>query len=278
MTLKLYGLSTHINSFTNPSTIGEFYRSVSKIFNENKIDIRLIMPKYGSISDRKFILREVIRLKEIPIEVGEETLIPSVKSAFIPDTKVQTYFVVYPDFCKKFTANFDINFEAQGYDQFEDCMLLYNLSGVLTLKHLYWKPDIIFTNNWYSALVPIVLGNQLKDHEWYQNSKSVLLLNSSMNFSAYSKEKLSLFHLNDPDYDLSDPNEYLQAAIKHSAAVVFFEESGENKLADRLAIPETKKLLDEKGELFKTVSIEDENDEESWGQLAKDYYEFLETV
>ena len=38
-------------------------KPVETVYHEDEdIDIRLIMPKYGFISERKYILREVIRL------------------------------------------------------------------------------------------------------------------------------------------------------------------------------------------------------------------------
>ena len=37
--------------------------------NDKDIDIRLAQPKYGYISDRRYILRDVIRLKEMEINV-----------------------------------------------------------------------------------------------------------------------------------------------------------------------------------------------------------------
>ena len=47
----------------------------------------LIQPKYGYISERKYILREVIRLKDLNIEFQNENHMINLKSAFIPNTR-----------------------------------------------------------------------------------------------------------------------------------------------------------------------------------------------
>ena len=277
--LKLYGLSTHINAFSPETITGEFFRSVSKVFNENKIDIRLFMPKYGAISDRKFILREVIRLKEIPITVGGEEIIPSVKSAFIPETKVQTYFVVYPPYFKKFIMPFGREFDPALFEFFDESMLLYNVTGMSTLEFLYWKPDIIFAANWQSALAPVLLANRFKKKDWYAQSKAVLVLSSDEPFRAFSSEKLKDFDIDDEVYDLSDVKGYFKAAVKHSSAVFLMNNPDEkNHLQELLDDDEIKELLSSKGELFKTVTIEKPDEEETWGQLAQDYYQFLENI
>ena len=61
-------------------------------------DIRISQPKYGFISERKYILREVIRLKEVPVNFNDSKRILSIKSAFIPGTRVQVYFVLDKDY------------------------------------------------------------------------------------------------------------------------------------------------------------------------------------
>ena len=62
--MKIYFLSTEIDPFSKTSSISSFSKEFSSIVNnEKEYDIRLVQPKYKYISDRRFILREVIRLK-----------------------------------------------------------------------------------------------------------------------------------------------------------------------------------------------------------------------
>ena len=92
--LKIYYLSSEIKPFSEAGQLGSFSKEFSSILKENKdVDIRLIQPKYGFISDRRYILREVIRLKNLSIEfMGKENIV-NLKSGFIPGTRVQVYFM-----------------------------------------------------------------------------------------------------------------------------------------------------------------------------------------
>ncbi|MDZ7821894.1 MAG: hypothetical protein U5N26_08820 [Candidatus Marinimicrobia bacterium] len=63
--LKIYNISKRVTPFTPDSSEGNFISNTSRVFNDNKIDVRVFLPRYGYISERKYILREVIRLKEI---------------------------------------------------------------------------------------------------------------------------------------------------------------------------------------------------------------------
>ena len=97
--LKIYYLSSEINPFSGTNSIGSFAKEFSSTLKQNKeIDIRLTQPKYGYVSDRRYILREVIRLKNLSIEfMGKEHNI-NLKSGFIPDTRVQVYFMEHADY------------------------------------------------------------------------------------------------------------------------------------------------------------------------------------
>ena len=67
--LKIYYLSSEIHPFSNTYSLSKFSKLFGTYLNEKSdIDIRLWQPKYGYISDRKYILREVIRLKDLEID------------------------------------------------------------------------------------------------------------------------------------------------------------------------------------------------------------------
>ena len=92
MPKKLYYLTTEITPFANVSGLGDFSAKVPFALQEKGHDIRTIIPKYGYVSERKYILREVIRLRDIPFQFDGEEISASAKSAFIPKTRVQVYF------------------------------------------------------------------------------------------------------------------------------------------------------------------------------------------
>ena len=97
--LKIYYLSSEIDPFSNTQSLSVFSKQLSCILNNYKhIDIRLVQPKYGYISERKYILREVIRLKDLQIDFNNKIHTTSLKSAFIPNTRVQLYFISHDEY------------------------------------------------------------------------------------------------------------------------------------------------------------------------------------
>ena len=71
--IKLYYLSAEVAPFSETYELASFSRKItSKLHDKEDIDIRVSQPKYGYVSERKYILREVIRLKDIPVIFNEE--------------------------------------------------------------------------------------------------------------------------------------------------------------------------------------------------------------
>ena len=66
-----YILTTEIVPFANVTSLAMFSTRVPLALQEKGHDIRTIIPKYGYVSERKYILREVIRLREIHLNLME---------------------------------------------------------------------------------------------------------------------------------------------------------------------------------------------------------------
>ena len=79
MPQKLYYLTTEITPFANPTPLGDFSVHVPFALQEKGHDIRTIIPKYGYVSERKYILREVIRLKDIPVIFNDKKHIINIR-------------------------------------------------------------------------------------------------------------------------------------------------------------------------------------------------------
>ena len=224
MPQKLYYLTTEITPFANPTSLGEFSVHVPFSLQEKGHDIRTIIPKYGYVSERKYILREVIRLKEIPFEFAGEQKIASAKSAFIPKTRVQIYFLeddywftpltnlVYKSKNGRILSD---NGERYGY---------FSKAVLATLPHLFWSPDIFICNGWQSAMVPGIFKSHFEgiDDVFYKDIKTVLLIHD---LDEYSNMERNVFDLAGilihPSLKGDIVNVYDVAAYEADAIIIF---------------------------------------------------------
>ena len=86
---KIWYLSSEVSPFAKTGGLADVTAALPKSLKTKNQEIRLMMPKYKTINERKYILREVIRLKDIPVTINNITKTINVKSAFLPESKVQ---------------------------------------------------------------------------------------------------------------------------------------------------------------------------------------------
>jgi len=194
--LKLYYLSAEVAPFSETYELATFSRKItSKLHDKEDVDIRVSQPKYGYVSERKYILREVIRLKDIPVMFNEEKHIINMKSCFIPETRVQVYFMENNPLYKSLP---DLIYKARNgriFSDIDERFAFFALSAIDTLTSLFWAPDVFICNDWQTSFLPILLREQYKQEEFYSNMKSVYIIHSINDYRKYSKKTYDMLGL-----------------------------------------------------------------------------------
>ena len=194
---KILFLTTEISPFSETYQLAEFSKKFSNYLNDGEeYEIRISQPKYGFISERKYILREVIRLKEVPVPFNFTERKMSIKSAFIPNTRVQVYFLLDNEYF--FDINPFIYKSKNGHvnkNNFE-IFSLFSLSLLESFKKLFWYPDIIICNDWQTSILPILLKKNYADQEKYKNIKTINFIHSINDYRTLSVDCFEKFGLN----------------------------------------------------------------------------------
>ena len=193
MPKKIYYLTTEILPFADVTSLARFSTLVPLFLQEKGHDIRTVIPKYGYVSERKYILREVIRLREIPLEFNGQNMVASAKSAFIPKTRVQVYFLEDEHWFQPLS---NLVYKAKNGRILADNgeRYCYFSKAVLsTLPHLFWSPDIFICNGWQTAMVPGMFKNHFEGkNEFYKKIKTVMVVHDLNEYSEISRKDLEL--------------------------------------------------------------------------------------
>lgn len=271
MALKIYYLASEISPFSDTYGLARFSREICSIFQEiDDFDIRLIQPKYGYISERKFILREVIRLRDMPIEFAGEERRGSVKSAFIPNSKVQVYFMEDDEFFKPVT---NLLYKARNGRMLKDNPQRYAYFARVALenlKHLFWKPDIIIANDWQMSFVPALYQMQYAGDEFYKDIKTVFLVhsaNGSAIFSKASYDAVNLLSVKDKRLPkIADEMNNMELAVKFADKVISVEHPNGQLKADLAKDKAMAKLL--KSKRGSRILVIKEDTPAQWAEVA----------
>ena len=242
MTLKIFYLTTEIIPFANTSSLAAFSAKVPLLLQNKQHDIRTIIPKYGYVSERKYILREVIRLREIPFEFGEENVITSAKSAFIPKTRVQVYFL---EDDKRFKPLTNLIYKAKNGRVLTDNDMrfaYFSKASLAILPHLFWRPEVLWCNDWQSALVPAFYNQHYTNDEFYAGMKSVLVVhNYEKEFLAISRNTFKNTGLEEPASIKKGVVNAYEAAAEYVDLIIAIDSPNNQVSKKLLELPAIKK-------------------------------------
>ena len=187
---KVCYVSSEITPFAKTSIANGLAATSSALptaLKEMEQDIRLMMPKYKSINDRKYVLREVIRLREVNIQLGDATRVGNGKTAFLPNSKVHVYFLSVPELFDRKGFYVDPQ-SGEPYEDNAERFGFFCKSVLETLKLLYWQPDIIHCADWSTALIPFYLKTLYKDDEFFENTRTVLTVHNLSQQGVFDKK------------------------------------------------------------------------------------------
>lgn len=165
-------LSGEVDPFTPASPIGKLVRTLPEQLHESgRYETRVMMPRYGTISERRNRLHEVIRLSGSEIEVLGETQTLRVKVASIPGIRLQVYFMDNTHFFKRKGA-----IASKDGIVFKDNVqraYYFGRAVLETIRNLGWEPDIVHAFGWAAGLVPVTLNELLTEDPLVGQAKVV---------------------------------------------------------------------------------------------------------
>ena len=177
--LNILFVTSEAEPFAKTGGLADVSGALPQIIKEMGHEIRIMMPRYGSISERKFKLHDVIRLREIPVPIGNTEKVGYVNSSFISSlkAKVQVYFLANKDLFDRHGMYSDPHSKKDYQDN--DERFIFFCRGVLeTLKKLGWQPDIIHCNDWQTGLIPAYLKTIYKDDPFFKKVKTVFTIHN----------------------------------------------------------------------------------------------------
>lgn len=169
--LKILYVTSEISPFLKNSPAAELIRLLPQKIQEKGHDIRIFMPKFGVINERRNRLHEVVRLSGINIRVNGAEKPLTIKVASIPNAKLQVYFLDNEDYFKRKSVLFD---KQSRFHQDNDERAIFFCKGVIeTIKKLGWPPDIIHCHDWMTSFLPLYIRTQHADDPMFKNTKIV---------------------------------------------------------------------------------------------------------
>ena len=236
---KILFVSSELVPYLPENEVSLMSYETPRMVNSKGGQIRIFMPKYGNINERRHQLHEVIRLSGMNLVINDMDMPLIIKVASIPRERIQVYFIDNDEYFKRKSTFSDEN---GNLFPDNDQRAIFFAKGVIeTVKKLNWSPDIIHVHGWLASLLPLYLKNFYADEPLFGDSKIVTSvygqafegeLNKDMvkkiAFDGISEE--STKHLAVPNY-----NNLLKVAVDNSDAVILASEEIPEELRNHIS-------------------------------------------
>lgn len=249
---KVLFISSEMAPFLETSTLSEVARVLPQAIQEQDNEVRILVPRFGVINERRNRLHEVVRLSGMNITIDDNDNPLTIKVASIPGTKMQVYFLDNEDY---FHRKFIYNDENDQFFNDNDERVIFFCKGALeTVRKLGWYPDIIHCQGWMTSLIPLYLKTIYKDEPVFKSAKIVYsVFDSSFQDTLGSDftRKAGLNHITDEDmapFGKADCSSLYMGAITHADAVVKCSEGIDPEVSSYISTVNNKHVMEHKGE------------------------------
>ncbi len=249
-------ICSEMNPYLNLSSVGDLARILPEKIQQKDHEIRVLMPRFGLINERRNRLHEVVRLSGINITIDDNDNPLTIKVASLTEAKMQVYFLDNEDY---FHRKFAFKGENEEFFLDNDERTIFFCKGALeTVKKLGWAPDIIHCNGWMTSLIPLYLKTIYKDEPVFKNAKVVYTVFDNQFEECLGKDfsrKASLNNINDEDmehFNNADCLKLYKGAARFSDALVIHTDatSEMKKYLSKLSIPTLDHKDEDLGEVY----------------------------
>lgn len=221
---RILYVSSEVVPYLPETEISSMSFEAPRMVNKQGGQIRIFMPRFGNINERRHQLHEVIRLSGINLVINDLDMPLIIKVASIPKERIQVYFIDNEDYFKRKATLTD---EDGNLFKDNDERAIFFAKGVIeTVKKLNWAPDIIHVNGWLASLLPLYLREFYKTEPLFTESKIVTSVYNQSFDRSLDKNMLNKVKFDGLDMDaiklLKDPNynNLMKIAIDNSDAII----------------------------------------------------------
>lgn len=221
---RILYVSSEVVPYLAENEVSLMSYDVPKMINDQGGQIRIFMPRYGNINERRHQLHEVIRLSGMNLVVNDLDMPLIIKVASIPKERIQVYFIDNDEYFKRKATFADE--EGLMYPDNDERAIFFAKGVVETVKKLNWVPDIIHVHGWMAAMLPIYMKHFYKNEALFSETKIVTSVYSqsfegTLDVEMINKVKFdgvpdeAIADLAIPDYE-----NIIKATVMHSDAVI----------------------------------------------------------
>ena len=226
---RILYVSSEVVPYLAENEVSLMSYDVPKMINDQGGQIRIFMPRYGNINERRHQLHEVIRLSGMNLVVNDLDMPLIIKVASIPKERIQVYFIDNDEYFKRKATFADE--DGVMYPDNDERAIFFAKGVVETVKKLNWVPDIIHVHGWLASMLPVYMKHYYKNEALFSETKIVTSVyaesfSETLDVEMINKVKFDgVPHEAIADLELPNYENILKTAVLNSDAVIIASDS-----------------------------------------------------
>ena len=167
--MKIMFVSAEVAPFSKVGGLADVVGSLPKVLEKMGHEVAVFTPLHGCIDQSKYGITELENSK-LTIDYSYGQYYFNLKMAKLPGTKnVNVFFLdnskYFAPFHEVYPKNIDTRYEHERFIAFSHAAIEY-------ARLLNFKPDIIHSNDWHTAMIPVYMKINYKDDPFFKNTKN----------------------------------------------------------------------------------------------------------
>ncbi len=172
--MKIMFASAEVAPFSKVGGLADVVGSLPKVLEKMGHEIAIFTPLHGCIDQSKYDIKEIPNSKlTINYSYGEYYF--TLKMAKLPGSNINVFFLdnskYFAPFHEVYPRYIDTRYEHERFIAFSHACIEY-------ARLLNFKPDIIHSNDWHTAMIPVYMKVNYKDDPFFANTKNVFSIHN----------------------------------------------------------------------------------------------------
>ncbi|MBL9038124.1 MAG: glycogen synthase [Archangium sp.] len=170
--MRVLFLSSEVAPFAKTGGLGDVAAALPRALHRRGHDVRLFMPLYSRIDQKKHHFTRVDALRGLRVKLGHREFDVSVLTSPLPNSGMDTYFVHCPALYGRHGL-----YTSDGDEHLRFLVLQY--AALEACQRLRFAPDVVHSNDWQTAWVPLLLKTRFSwDQHIFARAKTVLTIHN----------------------------------------------------------------------------------------------------
>ncbi len=165
--LKILFLAAEAVPFAKVGGLADVAGSLPQAVQALGHDVRLMIPRYGTIRSDQFDLEKIG--EPIPIPLG-----PGVENVHLVGSHTG-HVPVYLIWDEHYFSSRD---QVYGFEDDAQRFTVFGRGALAALQALDWKPDVIHANDWHTGIVPTWLNTEGQDDPFYSDIATLFTIHN----------------------------------------------------------------------------------------------------